>query len=43
MSETAWVKIYRVFLLLFPPSFRAEFSEEMLEVFFSRGLRLIQR
>jgi hypothetical protein len=33
MSETAWVKIYRVFLLMFPPSFRAEFSEEMLEVF----------
>lgn len=33
MSETAWVRIYKLFLLMFPPSFRADFSEEMLEVF----------
>jgi hypothetical protein len=33
MSATAWVKVYKLFLLLFPTSFRADFSEEMLEVF----------
>ncbi len=33
MSAPAWVKVYKVFLLLFPSSFRADFSEEMLEVF----------
>jgi hypothetical protein len=37
MSATAWVKVYKLFLLLFPSSFRADFSEEMLEVFSSGG------
>jgi hypothetical protein len=33
MSVPVWVKLYGVFLGLFPSGFRADFSEEMLEVF----------
>jgi hypothetical protein len=33
MSSPAWLKVYKIFLLMFPPRFRADFSEEMLEVF----------
>jgi hypothetical protein len=33
MTSPAWVKIYKLFLFMFPSSFRTDFSDEMLEVF----------